>query len=861
MNIAFDDMAMLGSMSKNRGIGNYALSQFRKMIERDRNNQYFFLNLLEEFSLSDFVDHAENLHEFYFYTGKDNYLLMDPCYSAVIGDVIQNFIQEHQIDVFYITSPFEGRSPLYQREWFAHTKVVATVYDIIPYLMKEHYLANASAYQFYMKRIEMLRWVDRCLVISNSVKNDLLEHLQFEPDKIDVIYGAADECYCNIVVSENEKDALFQRYAIESSYIMCTGGDDERKNLEGLILAYALLPEQLIDQYQLVIVCKLTESSFNRYTKLIEKKRLTGRVILTNFIPNEDLIVLYNLAYLLAFPSKYEGFGLPIVEAWACGTPVLTSNNSSLGEIAGDAAVQVDPFSVEDVARGLIEALTNTDLSALRNKGMERLKHFQWDVVADLTISFLEKEHLLQKEEAPSPKLERKKARLAFFTPLPPVKSGISDYSVDILNAISDSFEIDVFIDDGYQPDRLLDRSIHVYHHREFRVDRYDYVLFQVGNSEYHSYMFPYIAKYGGIVVLHDYNLHSVAHYESSRRKNSGLSLYREFLLTDYPVGYVTEYLQKLKSGKSGVRVFEIEVNGFVVNYANKIIVHSDEAKAKLLQRNIGRNVKKIHSYAKIEPLKDSDIAKTELGIPKDQVVLASFGHIQKTKRTIPTIKAFHRLCKKYKNAHFYFVGSPDLTVRDELYQYIKDNQLENNVTITGYVGLDEFARYIDATDICVNLRYPSNGETSGSLMRTLAKGKCVMVNDIGSFREIPDECCVKLPSPESMVERQEVELIYQAFERLLSEKDYWMEISANARAYAEQYLDLDRIAGQYVSYIQDNRNPALTEDMLVKLKNEIQAQNYTISQIQQLGHTLGYSKNCQSNIREELTKIPVKNA
>ena len=110
-------------------------------------------------------------------------------------------------------------------------------------------------------------------------------------------------------------------------------------------------------------------------------------------------------------------------------------------------------------------------------------------------------------------------------------------------------------------------------------------------------------------------------------------------------------------------------------------------------------------------------------------------------------------------------------------------------------------------------------------------------------------------------MERQEVELIYQAFERLLSEKDYWIEISANARAYAEQYLDLDRIAGQYVSYIQDNRNPALTEDMLVKLKNEIQAQNYTISQIQQLGHTLGYSKNCQSNIREELTKMPVKNA
>ena len=126
MNIAFDATAILGSQSKNRGIGNYALSQFRKMIERDRNNQYFFLNFLEEFNLSDLVDHTENLHEFYFYTGKENYLLKDPHFSAVIGDVIRNFIEEHQIDIFYITSPFAENDILYQKEWFVGAKVIAT---------------------------------------------------------------------------------------------------------------------------------------------------------------------------------------------------------------------------------------------------------------------------------------------------------------------------------------------------------------------------------------------------------------------------------------------------------------------------------------------------------------------------------------------------------------------------------------------------------------------------------------------------------------------------------------------------------------------------------------------------------------
>ena len=852
MNISFDATAILGPLSKNRGIGNYALSQFGKMIEQDKNNQYFFLNFYEEFRMSDLIGSAENLHEFYFYTGEENYLLRNPQFAPLIGDIIQGFIRENQIDLFYITSPFESNNFLYQKEWFANTKVVATVYDIIPYVMKEQYLTNDAAYQAYMERVDMLRWVDRCLVISNSVKEDMVEFLQFDPEKIDVIYGAADERYCKLDVPVEVKSELFRKYGIDGSFMICIGGDDERKNLEGLILAYAKMPAELIEQYQLVIVCKLCDLSYQRYTELILEKQVSGRVVLTNYVPDRELILLNNLAHLLVFPSKYEGFGLPVVEAWACGTPVLTSNNSSLGEIAREAAVLVDPFSVEDISRGLTEALMDTDLSALLEKGRERLKLFQWDEVAKLTISYLEKEHALKAKPVILEPTANRKPKLAFFTPLPPMKSGISDYSVDILNAICKFFEIDVFIDDGYQPDHTLDSSVHVFNHRKFHVNHYDYVLFQMGNSEFHCYMFPYIVKYGGIVVLHDYNLHSVVHFEASRRRNN-LSLYREYLLKDYPASFVDEYLENLKTGKSGVRIFEIEVNGFVVNYANKIIVHSDEAKAKLLSRDIGRNVRKIHSYAKIEALKDTAAAKAELGIASDQVVFASFGHIQMTKRAMPILKAFHRLHAKYQNVHYYFVGSPGPTIRDELYEYIKTNHLEDCVTITGYVELDEFTRYIDATDLCLNLRYPSNGETSGSLMRILAKGKCVMVNDAGSFHELPDDCCVKIPSAETMTERLEIERIYLEFERLLSDNGRLEQYCKNARKFAEQYLDLKKIATQYAAFIMDHHKPSLTEEMLGRISKEIGTKSYTSYQIEQLGRTLTYSKNPEPSFKEEI--------
>ncbi len=137
--------------------------------------------------------------------------------------------------------------------------------------------------------------------------------------------------------------------------------------------------------------------------------------------------------------------------------------------------------------------------------------------------------------------------------------------------------------------------------------------------------------------------------------------------------------------------------------------------------------------------------------------------------------------------------------------------------------------------------------------MRILAKGKCVMVNEIGSFQEIPDDCCVKIPSVETMTEHQEIERIYQEFERLLIDKDSFEQCCTNARKYAEQYLDLKKIAKQYAEFILDKRKPSLTEELLGKLLNEISARSYTSTQIEQLGRTLTYSKNPEPQVKEEV--------
>lgn len=392
MNIGFDSVGILGPASKNRGIGNYTKSQFLKMAEIDKENQYFFLNTYEaDFSLSEFMVDASNLHEEFYFFGKGNFLLHDRINYELVGKVVKRFLKENQIDVFYMTSPFDENMTLYRKEWFEGVTVVATVYDIIPYIMKEQYFPRFSrAKMYYERRIDMLKWVDRTLVISESVKQDMIKYMNFAPEKIDVIWGAVDERFQEIPVEAKTEQEIREKFGITDSFIICTGGADGRKNIDGLIRAFGAMPTELKEQYQLVIVCKLSQETVDGFMKLAKESDADGRVICTNFVTDEELLILYNLAHLTAFPSKYEGFGLPVVESWACGTPVLTSNNSSLVEVGGDGAILVNPNDVADITRGLVQALSETDLEELLQKGKKRLERFQWKVVAEDTLKFIQ---------------------------------------------------------------------------------------------------------------------------------------------------------------------------------------------------------------------------------------------------------------------------------------------------------------------------------------------------------------------------------------------------------------------------------------------------------------------------------------
>lgn len=222
---------------------------------------------------------------------------------------------------------------------------------------------------------------------SQATKRDLVEHYGVDPAKITVVYPGYDSAAFRPVRGAAAIEAVKTRYGIGSEYILFVGTLQPRKNLTRLIEAYSSLATR---QLKLVIAGKrgwLYEGIFRQ----VEELGLERQVVLTGYVTEEDLPTLLSGARLFVLPSLYEGFGLPVLEALACGTPVVCSNASSLPEVVGDAAILVDPLDVEELAAAMERILGNEALQAeLIERGLEQARRFSWERCARKTLAVLE---------------------------------------------------------------------------------------------------------------------------------------------------------------------------------------------------------------------------------------------------------------------------------------------------------------------------------------------------------------------------------------------------------------------------------------------------------------------------------------
>jgi glycosyltransferase involved in cell wall biosynthesis len=217
------------------------------------------------------------------------------------------------------------------------------------------------------------------LTVSESSKRDILRFVDVEPDKIDVIYNSYDERFA---VEPREEDVVRvrERFQLHDEFVLYAGNVKPHKNLERLIEAFHLVRKRGLDQLKLVLIGDEI-SKYAALRRAVHRHQLHKHTRFLGYVPEETLAVMYRLAGVFVFPSLYEGFGLPPLEAMASGTPVVISNVSSLPEVAGDAAVLVDPYDPSAIADGIYRVLTDEALRrSMRQKGIERARQFSWEL-------------------------------------------------------------------------------------------------------------------------------------------------------------------------------------------------------------------------------------------------------------------------------------------------------------------------------------------------------------------------------------------------------------------------------------------------------------------------------------------------
>lgn len=803
MKIGIDIQALQTLNSRNRGIGRYTQSVVESLVSQ-RNAHSYQLYANSTLPAPEFT------------CDRFSYQNIDypQIGSSVLNDLLmKTTIVSADVEAIFVPSPMEGLDSTIPDYTNFGKKVFVICYDLIPLIFPDKYLNDPNMYSLYMRRLKNIKIADFIFAISESTRQDAIKYLSISPDKVVNISGGVSAFFTPILTSERQNwlKVFAEKFGINKKFILYTGGEDWRKNIEGLIKAFAKLPKNLQESYQIVIACKVTEFFAQEVVSLASKLGIRSSLVLTNYVTDEELRAFYSTCSLFVFPSFYEGFGLPLLEAISCGAPAIASNNSSLPEIVGSDEQLFDPRSIKDMTITIQKILSNENLRQnLSENALKQAAKFTWHSVAQKIIDVFNKQQPLNKTNILFGRTQtNNKPQVAFFSPLTPLKSGIANYSQDLIPSLDKYLDLELFHDDDYIPDININNKLYTHSQFEERlnVSNYEAIVYQIGNSSYHCHAYSQLMRYSGISVLHDYYLGGLINYLSTCCPTLNITLLKE-LEHCYGQERAKDILENLQKGLLNIHEKLIEndiyLNRRIFTRSLGVILHSQWAYDRAINdfSNDCQYITRIPLVVPQYKPKENNSTNTrlEFGIPENSFVVSSFGFVNVTKRPLQILHAFKKYLSNNPLAYLIFVGGTDYLGSTDIEQEIKKLDLYNKVKITNYISIEDFYRYIEISDICINLRFPSNGESSASLLRILSVGKPTIVTNISSFADFPNDVVFKIPQP---TEADELEEIYRALVKLTENLEYRNFLSKNAFDYVQSEHSPEHCALLYAEFIE----------------------------------------------------------
>ena len=356
------------------------------------------------------------------------------------GEILrESFLASLKPDMMHVSSLIEGLmdNAVTSVGTFVDDRATAvTLYDLIPLIYRDLYLTDPEIETYYQRKLTSLRRADLWLAISESSRKEGIAWLNLPPEKVVNISAAADARFRPTRIGKDEAEALRRRYVLNRPFMMYTGATDPHKNLDRLLGAYGKLPAALRRDYQLLIVCPAGDKEVSAVRQEARRQGIADdEIVIAPFVPDSDLIALYNLCVVFCLPSFHEGFGFPALEAMQCGAPTIGANTSSIPEIIGRADALFDPRDEEDMAARLHHALTDADYrQSLADHGLQQARKFSWSETARRAWAAFEAHHgkIVDSGRSLTSATFTKRPRLAYVSPLPPELSGIADFSAEL---------------------------------------------------------------------------------------------------------------------------------------------------------------------------------------------------------------------------------------------------------------------------------------------------------------------------------------------------------------------------------------------------------------------------------------------
>ncbi|MBW3555891.1 MAG: glycosyltransferase [Actinobacteria bacterium] len=667
----------------------------------------------------------------------------------------------------------------------ARLRLVVTLFDLIPEAMPEQYLQDPGLRRRYRARLELVRQAEHVVAISRHSAGEAVRLLGLDPHRVSAVELAPAPAFR----PPGSRDAALevargQVRGLERDYVLYTGGSDPRKNVEGLLEAWGRLPAPLLARWQLVLACHLPPLRRHHLEVMADQRGFGPRFLVTGWVSEDTLVALNQGAGLFVFPSLAEGYGLPVAEALACGTPAIGSNRTAVPELLPPEAL-FDATDPTATAAAITRALTD---DGHRRRLLEHAARppRTWAEVAAGTLAVYDgvgaEPHpplASAGPGAPAGAARRGRGagpgrpgsdrlRLALATPLPPQGGGVADYSTRLLEELRELCEVDALVDGPPHERPAMERARApegVAVHRLASLERlealggpYDSVVYSIGNSEFHTGALAMLARRPGVVLAHDVRLTNLYRFAAWQHPEAAPGGFHATLQRMYG-GRVPPEL----GGPGWIDNQEAERWGVLM--ARDVIGHSHRFLAtSTFAAELARLDARAGDRDRIEvlpfsmgavPVADPTPAGRRTGPP----LVASFGMVNALKRGPLLVEAFALAADAVGagDAQLVFAGPASPADAGAVHERARQLGVAGRVQVTGELDEDDYRDWLDRAWVAVQLRAVTNGESSGAIGDCLTAGVPTVITAIGPNRAVPGTAAVGLPAGAGAAELADV--------------------------------------------------------------------------------------------------------